>query len=292
LPAAPQQAVVATPPHTVPGIIGELGSRGTRAAVVITAGVRNDLRQQMLDAARPHLLRIQGPNCLGLMVPGLGLNASFSHQPPLAGELAFLSQSGALITAIVDWARGHRVGFSHVVSLGDMADADFGDLLDYLAGDAKSRAILLYMEAVTHAPKFLSAARRAARSKPVIVVKAGRQAARRAALSHRRLAGAGPPTRPPARGPAAQRDSTICSSRQILRGTAPRRRLVTTSAAAPALAQPARRAGRLPPVRPAKRHSTCSPPGRTTIPSTSSAMYWDRAPRCAGGPARCRLVMN
>jgi acetyltransferase len=185
LPAVPDLAVVATPPHTVPGIIGELGGRGTLAAVVITAGVRNDLRQRMLDAARPYCLRVQGPNCLGLMVPGLGLNASFSNRPPLAGDLAFLSQSGALITAIVDWARGHRIGFSHVVSLGDMADADFGDLLDYLAGDAKSRAILLYMEAVTHAPKFLSAARRAARSKPVIVVKAGREAAgARAALSH------------------------------------------------------------------------------------------------------------
>src|SRR5262245_3796876 len=185
LPDAPQLAVVATPPHTVPGIIGELGGRGTRAAVVITAGVRNDLRQQMLDAACPWCLRIQGPNCLGLMVPELGLNASFSHLPPLVGDLAFLSQSGALITAIIDWARGHRIGFSHVVSLGDMADADFGDLLDYLAGDAKSRAILLYIEAVTHARKFLSAARRAARAKPVIVVKAGREATgARAALSH------------------------------------------------------------------------------------------------------------
>jgi acetyltransferase len=185
LPEAPELGVVATPPHTVPGIVAELGSRGTRAAVVITAGVRNDLRQRMLDAARPHVLRIQGPNCLGLMVPGIGLNASFSHRAPLEGDLAFLSQSGALITAIVDWARGHRIGFSHVVSLGDMADADFGDLLDYLAGDPRSRAILLYMEAVTHAPKFLSAARRAARAKPVIVVKAGREAAgARAAMSH------------------------------------------------------------------------------------------------------------
>jgi acetyltransferase len=147
--------------------------------------VRADLEQQMLEAARPYVLRIQGPNCIGLMVPGIGLNAGFSHQPPLAGDLAFLSQSGALITAIIDWARGHRVGFSHVVSLGDMADADFGDLLDYLAGDSRSRAILLYMEAVTHAPKFLSAARRAARAKPVIVVKAGREAAgARAAMSH------------------------------------------------------------------------------------------------------------
>jgi acetyltransferase len=185
LPGAPQLAVVATPPHTVPGIVGELGSRGTRAAVVITAGVRDDLKQAMLEASRPFCLRIQGPNCLGLMVPGLGLNAGFSHEPPLAGDLAFLSQSGALITAVIDWARGRRIGFSHVVSLGDMADADFGDLLDYLAGDARSRAILIYMEAVTHARKFLSAARRAARAKPVIVVKAGREAAgARAALSH------------------------------------------------------------------------------------------------------------
>jgi acetyltransferase len=185
LPGTPQLAVVATPPHTIPGIIGELGSRGTRAAVVITAGVRDDLRRAMLETARPYCLRVQGPNCLGLMVPGLGLNAGFSHEAPLAGDLAFLSQSGALITAIIDWARGHRIGFSHVVSLGDMADADFGDLLDYLAGDAKSRAILIYMEAVTHARKFLSAARRAARAKPVIVVKAGREATgARAALSH------------------------------------------------------------------------------------------------------------
>ena len=177
LPVAPELAVIATPPSTVPGLIDELGRRGTRAAVVITAGVRDQLRQEMLDAARPHCLRIQGPNCVGLMVPDLGLNASFSHAAPLKGELAFLSQSGALVTAIIDWARGRSIGFSHAISLGDMADVDFGDLLDYLAGDAKSRAILLYMEAVTHAPKFLSAARRAARAKPVIVVKAGRGAA-------------------------------------------------------------------------------------------------------------------
>jgi acetyltransferase len=185
LPAAPDLAVVVTPPPTIPRIIQQLGEKGTRAAVVITAGVRDDLKQAMLEVARPFLLRIQGPNCLGLMLPRIGLNASFSHQPPLAGDLAFVSQSGALITAIIDWARGRSIGFSHVVSLGDMADADFGDLLDYLAADAHSRAILLYMESVTHAPKFLSAARRAARSKPVIVVKAGRSAiGARAAMSH------------------------------------------------------------------------------------------------------------
>jgi acetyltransferase len=113
----------------VPGLIGELAAKGTRAAVVITAGVRAALQQSMLDAARPTCFRIQGPNCLGLMIPGIGLNASFSHCAPLAGKLAFVSQSGALITAVIDWAAARNIGFSHVVSVGDMADADFGDPL-------------------------------------------------------------------------------------------------------------------------------------------------------------------
>jgi acetyltransferase len=138
----------------------------------------------MLDAAQPYTLRIQGPNCVGLMLPRIGLNAGFAPKP-LPGDIAFLSQSGALITGIVDWALGRRIGFSHVISLGDMADVDFGDLLDHLAADAQCRSILLYMESVTHAPKFMSAARRAARSKPVMVVKTGRSATgARAALSH------------------------------------------------------------------------------------------------------------
>lgn len=185
LPAVAELAVIATPPATIPGIIAELGRRGTRAAVVISAGVTPEIRQAVLNAARPHLLRIQGPNCLGLMLPNIGLNASFGHRLPLKGDLALVSQSGALITAIVDWASGRGIGFSHVVSLGDMADADFGDFLDYLAGDTDSRAILLYMEQLTHAPKFISAARRAARAKPVIVIKAGRHAeGARAARSH------------------------------------------------------------------------------------------------------------
>jgi acetyltransferase len=185
LPSAPDLGVLATPRKTIPELVAELGAKGARGAVIITAGVRNDLQRRMLEAARPNLLRIQGPNCLGLMLPRLGLNASFSHKPPLPGELAFVSQSGALITAVIDWARGRNIGFSHVVSLGDMADVDFGDLLDYLAGDVQSRAILLYMESVTQAPKFMSALRRAARSKPVIVVKAGRSTrGAQAALSH------------------------------------------------------------------------------------------------------------
>ena len=184
LPRAPDLAVLVTPPQSIPALIGELGEKGTRAAVVITAGVRGDVKQAMLNAARPYTLRVQGPNCVGLMLPRIGLNASFSVAP-LAGDIAFVSQSGALITGIVDWARGRNIGFSHVVSLGDMADADFGDLLDYLAGDPQCRAILLYMESVTNAPKFMSAARRAARSKPVIVVKAGRSSlGAKAAQSH------------------------------------------------------------------------------------------------------------
>ncbi len=185
LPEVPDLAVIATPPATVPGIVKELGDKGTRAAVVITAGLDAAQKQAMLDAARPHCLRVQGPNCLGLMLPPLNLDASFCHRSPVAGDLAFLSQSGALITSIVDWANARSIGFSHVVSLGDMADVDFGDLLDYLAADRKSRAILLYMESVTSAPKFMSAARRAARAKPVVVIKSGRHAAgAKAARSH------------------------------------------------------------------------------------------------------------
>lgn len=185
LPGVPDLAVIATPPATIPRLIDELGAKGTRAAVVISAGVTAPLRQAMQDAARPHLLRIQGPNCVGLMLPRIALNASFCHRSALAGDLALVSQSGALITGIVDWASGRGIGFSQIISLGDMADVDFGDTLDYLAADTQSRAILLYIEQLTHAAKFMSAARRAARSKPVIVIKSGRHAeGARAAQSH------------------------------------------------------------------------------------------------------------
>ena len=192
LPATPELAVIATPPQTVPGIVAELGARGTRAAVVITAGFAEAsggdgeaLQLAMLDAARPHNLRIVGPNCLGILVPGIGLNASFAHLSPRPGRLAFVTQSGATVTAILDWAEARGIGFSHLVSLGDMADVDFGDMLDYLANDRETRAILLYVEAVCDGRKFMSAARAAARVKPVIVVKAGRHAeGARAAASH------------------------------------------------------------------------------------------------------------
>ena len=192
LPLVSDLAVICTPPQTVPGIIGELGSRGTRAAIVVTAGFREGdnkagaaLQTAMLEAARPHLLRIIGPNCLGVISTPIGLDASFAPDTPKKGSVAFVAQSGAMVTTVLDWATGRGIGFSHLVSLGDMSDVDFGDMLDFLANDENTSAILLYIEAVTAARKFLSAARAAARVKPVIAIKAGRQpAAAHAAASH------------------------------------------------------------------------------------------------------------
>ncbi len=192
LPETPDLAIIATPPRTIPGIIEQLGQRGTRAAVVISAGFGEALgaegkalQQAMLDAARPYTLRIVGPNCLGLLLPGLHLNASFAHRSPDAGRLAFVAQSGAIVTSIVDWAHSRGIGFSHLVSLGDMADVDFSDLLDYLANVREAQAILLYIESIRDARRFMSAARAASRMKPVIVVKAGRHPeGAQAAASH------------------------------------------------------------------------------------------------------------
>lgn len=192
LPKPPDLAVIATPPDSVPGLIGELAERGTKAAVVISAGFGEGgseggaaRRQAMLDAAAPHLLRINGPNCVGILVPGIGLNASFAHIAPQPGDVAFVTQSGAMVTSMLDWTAPRGIGFSHIVSLGDMADVDFGDVLDYLAADWDTRSILLYIEAVTHARKFMSALRAAARTKRVIVIKGGRHAeSAKAAASH------------------------------------------------------------------------------------------------------------
>ncbi len=174
LPEPPDLAVLCTPPDTIPGLLSELGELGTRAAIVMTAGLTAAQKQAALDAARPHVLRVLGPNCLGLLSPHLGLNASFAHTDALPGELAFVSQSGALVTAVLDWAKSRRIGFSHMVSLGERSDVDFGDLLDHLASDPHTRSILLYIESIEAPRKFMSAARAAARNKPVIVVKAGR----------------------------------------------------------------------------------------------------------------------
>ncbi|MBE7939384.1 MULTISPECIES: bifunctional acetate--CoA ligase family protein/GNAT family N-acetyltransferase [Ramlibacter] len=192
LPEAPGLAVICTPAPSVPGLVAELGAKGCRAAVVLSAGLKApasdggpSLEQAMLDAARPYLLRVLGPNCIGLLVPGIGLNASFAPANALPGQLAFVTQSGALATAMLDWARGRGIGFSHFISLGDSADVDFGDVLDYLASDSGTRAILLYVESVKLGRKFMSAARAASRNKPVIVVKSGRAPeGARAAASH------------------------------------------------------------------------------------------------------------
>lgn len=185
VPETPELAVIATPPETIPALIEALGKKGTRAAVVVTAGLSPELKQAMLNAARPTCLRIIGPNCLGVWVPELGLNANFGMARPAPGKLAFLSQSGALIGGVLDWAASEGIGFSCVVSMGDMTDVDVGDLLDYLAADLSTGAILLYLETIPAARKFMSASRSAARAKPVVVIKSGRSAASaRAAATH------------------------------------------------------------------------------------------------------------
>ena len=173
------------------GLIAALGKKGTRAAVVITAGLGLELRQRMLDAARPTCLRIIGPNCLGIWVPALGVNANFGMAKPKPGKLAFLSQSGALVGGVLDWAESRGIGFSYVVSMGDMADVDAGDLLDFLAADISTSAILLYLETIPSVRKFMSASRSAARAKPVVVIKSGRSeaSARAAATDTGALAG-------------------------------------------------------------------------------------------------------
>jgi len=192
LPKAPHLAVICTPPCTVPGLIKKLGTRGTRAAIVITAGLSQErnatgetLQQEMVAAAKRFNVRVLGPNCLGLLIPKIGLNASFSHVTALPGKIGFISQSGALATTVLDWAHSKGIGFSHFVSLGDAVDIDFGDVLDYLATDPTTRAIMMYIESIRHPRNFLSAARAAASRKPILVIKAGRRAeGERAARCH------------------------------------------------------------------------------------------------------------
>ena len=183
--------VIATPAPTVPGIVRDCGEAGVEVAVVMSAGFGESggrgkrLERELQEYARYYGIRVLGPNCLGVMRPSKGVNATFSHNAAEPGNLALVSQSGALCTAILDWARPHGVGFSAMVSLGDAADVDFGDVLDYLALDAETSSILLYVEGIHQTRRFMSGLRSAARLKPVIVVKAGRHAAgSRAAMSH------------------------------------------------------------------------------------------------------------
>jgi acetyltransferase len=194
LPFAPELVVITAPPSAVAGLIDEAGRRGAAGAIIVTAGLGHgpgspaDAAER---AAQKYGMRLIGPNCLGIMVPGVSLNASFSAHMPGEGNLAMISQSGAIAAGMVDWAAQRAVGFSGIVSIGDQLDVDIADFLDYFALDGKTRAILLYVEAIKDARKFMSAARAAARIKPVVVVKSGRvaQGAKAAATHTGALAG-------------------------------------------------------------------------------------------------------
>ncbi len=184
-------AVIATPPHTIPDIIECCGLHGVKAAIIITAGFSETgkdgaaLEQKLLENAKRYNIRLIGPNCLGIMRPSIGLNATFNKGSTNKGNIAFVSQSGALCTAILDWAQNNDVGFSSVVSMGSSTDVDFGEILDYLVSDYETQSILLYIEGIRNARAFMSALRSAARIKPIILVKVGRHASgSKAAMSH------------------------------------------------------------------------------------------------------------
>lgn len=184
-------AIIVTPAAAVPGVVADCGERGVRGAIVMSAGFRETgdggaaLERAVLDEARRHGLRLLGPNCLGVIRTDIGFNGTFSAGNALPGRIGLVSQSGALCTAILDWARVNGVGFSSVISTGIGADLDFDEILDYLALDPRTDSIMLYIEGVHAARPFMSALRAAARIKPVVVMKAGRHAeGSRAALSH------------------------------------------------------------------------------------------------------------
>jgi acetyltransferase len=184
-------AVVVTPAASVPDVIGECAAARVRGAITISAGFREvgpagaELERRVLEQARRGQVRLIGPNCLGVMHPPSGLNATFAGRMALTGSVGFVSQSGALCTAILDWSLREQVGFSAFVSIGSMLDVGWGDLIDYLGDDPHTRSIVIYMESIGDARSFLSAAREVALSKPIVVIKAGRtEAAARAAASH------------------------------------------------------------------------------------------------------------
>ncbi len=188
LPEAPDVVAIAVPPAAVPDAVADAARKGTAVGIIITAGLGHGPGSLAADAeknARAAGMRLIGPNCLGVLVPGAKLNASFAAAAPPAGDLALISQSGAIAAGLVQWAAGRGVGFSAIVSIGDSLDVDFADLLDHFALDRGTRAILLYIESVKDARKFMSAARAAARTKPVLVIKSGRHAqGAKAAATH------------------------------------------------------------------------------------------------------------
>ncbi len=192
LPQVVDLAVICTPAATVPGIVRECGEAGIYSLVILSAGFREvsaagkQLEAQIQEVAQQYPgLRIVGPNCLGIIAPHLGLNASFASDSPIKGQIAFISQSGALCTAVLDWALQENVGFSHFVSVGNMLDVGVADLIDYFGGDPWTKSIILYVESISDARKFMSAARAFTRTKPIIAYKAGRFAeSAQAAASH------------------------------------------------------------------------------------------------------------
>jgi len=181
LPHAPDLAVVCTPASTVPGIVRACGEAGTRGLLIISAGFREvgqqgrDLEEQIREEQRKFDgMRILGPNCLGIIVPRIHLNASFAAATPEAGHVGFVSQSGALCTSVLDWAIDEGVGFSYFVSVGNMLDVTMGDLIDYLGSATDTQSIILYIESISESREFMSAARAFARVKPIVAFKAGR----------------------------------------------------------------------------------------------------------------------
>ncbi len=183
LPLTPDLAIICSPPESVAEHIAELGKRGTRAVVVLSQGFyrydgerREVQRNAVLQAARRHGVRVLGPNCLGFVSPAVGINASLMPRKALPGKVAFVSQSDSLFSTVLDWATSKKIGFSHCIALGDRYDIHFHDILDYLNSDVNTRAVLLYLETIDKARRFMSAARALARNKPVLVVKSGRSA--------------------------------------------------------------------------------------------------------------------
>ena len=219
LPDKVDLVVVVTPADTVPGIIAESVELGVPAGIVISAGFKEfgehgkELERQIAQTIRGKM-RLIGPNCLGVMNPVRGLNATFAHTIARPGNVAFISQSGALCTAVLDWSLRENVGFSAFVSIGSMLDVSWGDLVDYFGNDPQTHSIVIYMESIGDARAFLSAAREVSLNKPVIVIKAGRTAA--AAKAAAWSAKASPACRPGPAGPSRRRPggsvSPACSN--------------------------------------------------------------------------------
>ena len=188
-------AVIATRPQSIPKIMEQCGRSGVRNVIIVSSGFSESghvgaaLQRKVLEIARSYSVRILGPNCLGIIRPDIGLNATFASVTASRGNLALVSQSGAICSAVLDWAKSNQIGFSSVISLGMTADIEFGEILDYLIYDNRTHYILMYVEGIRNARRFMSALRSAARIKPIILLKAGRhEAGSMAASTHSGMA--------------------------------------------------------------------------------------------------------